>query len=369
MARAMGLIAFESDRYRIKGISNHRPLMSASFLGRYRLMDFPISNLSNSGVNTIHVYVKEKPRSVFEHVGTGRHYNINSKHGRLRVMYGESEISSSIYNTDVMAYHQNRAYIMEDVCEYIIIAPAHFTYVQDFKDVMDKHIDSGADITVLYKNCDHAKEKFLGCSTLTFDGNRIVGHSINHGQAKQRNISLETYVLKKSLFYSLIDSALATSSIYWFSDILFEKINQMNVLGYRVKSEALASVDLKSYFDSNMCILKSGDFKMFNSAWPIYTRTNDSSPTQYGKKSVVVNSLIANGCVINGTVKNSIIGRGVVVDEGSVLENCIVLPSTTIGKNIRMEYAVVDKHVRVEKTKSIIGSYDNLIYLNRHDQL
>lgn len=369
MARAMGLIAFESDRYRIKGISNHRPLMSASLMGRYRLIDFPISNMSNSGVNTIHVYVKEKPRSVFEHIGTGRHYNINSKHGRLRVMYGEVEASSSVYNTDILAYHQNRAYIMEDVCEYVIIAPAHFSYVQDFKDVMDKHIESGADVTVLYRNTDNAKDHFLGCSTLTFDGNRIVDRGINHGQAKHRNISLETYVLRKSLFYSLIDSALATSMIYWFEDILFEKVKQLNVLGYRVKSEAFASIDLRSYFDANMHIIKTGDFRLFNSSWPIYTRTNDSSPTQYGKKSVVTNSLIANGSVINGTVINSIIGRGVVVDEGSVLENCIVLPATTIGKNVRMEYVIVDKHVKVEKTKSIIGSYDNLIYLNRHDQL
>ena len=179
--------------------------MSISFLGRYRLIDFAISNFTNSKVDDIHIYVKEKPRSVYEHVGTGRHYNVNSKHGRLRVMYGEEEMSSAVYNTDIRAYIQNESFIWENKNEYVIIAPTHFVSLQNFTEVMDKHIESGADVTVLYKSSKNAKDEFVGADTLTLDrSKRITGFGVNRGQANQRNVSLECYVMKKTTFSSYV---------------------------------------------------------------------------------------------------------------------------------------------------------------------
>lgn len=370
MTRAMGIIGFEGDTVKIEGISKHRPMSSVSFLGRYRLIDFPISNLTNSGVNTIHIYVKEKPRSVFEHVGTGRQYNINSKHGKLRVMYGEEEISSSIYNTDVRSYLQNESYIWEDEAEYVIIMPSHFIYTQDFSDVMDKHIESGADITMLHKNTDAAKEKYFGTTTINFDKEkRVKSFEINRGQAKKRAISLEAYVLKKQLFVELLHKANNQSPIYWFKDIVTENVSNLNIQGYSVKGTVLAITDLQSYYDSSMELINPESSDLFKKDWPIYTRTNDSAPTIYGENAKVSKSLVANGTLIQGTVTNSIIGRNVQIEEGAVVENCIILPTSYIGKDVRINGLVVDKHVRIEKSKEIKGSPEQLIYINRHDHI
>ena len=368
--RALGIIGFEADHIKVEGLGNHRPMMSISFMGRYRLVDFPISNFTNSNIDDIHVYVKEKPRSVFEHVGTGRHYNINSKQGRLRVMYGEQEISSSIYNTDVRAYLQNEAFIWENKSEYVIVAPTHFIYTQDFDKVLDKHIESNKDITVLYHSCKNAKEDFLGLTTLNLDREKnITGFEVNRGQAKQRNISLETYVMKKTVFFDLLREADYRSRIYWLKEIIEEAVHKYSMRGYPVMGTVLGITDLQSYYDVSMRMLDKEKPRLITRSWPIYTKTNDSPPAIYDVTADVESSSIANGTVIKGKVSNSIIGRNVIIEKGAIVENSIILPSSYIGRGVHVRGAVVDRHVCIEKTKMIDGSRDNLIYINRHDKI
>lgn len=370
MARALGILSFEHDLVKIEGVSKHRPLISASFLGRYRLMDFVISNFTNSKMENLHIYVKEKPRSVFEHVGTGRHYNINSKYGKLRVMYGEREISSAIYNTDIQSFLQNEAYILEDNSEYVIVTVGHFVYLQNYRKVLDKHIESGADVTILTKKTQEAKEYFHGCMTVAVDKEkRITKFGVNRGQAKTREICLEAYVMRKELFINLCHQANQMSSIYWFKDILVEKVDELVMKTYPVSRTVFAITDLKSYYDANMQMLEKESSDLFDVDWPIYTKTSDSVPAQYGPKAEVSNSLVANGCVINGKVSHCVIGRGVVIGEGSVVKDCLILPSCVIGKDKNLQGLVIDKHVHIEKQKEILGSKDEIIYLNRYDKL
>lgn len=370
MARAMGIVAFEGDNINIEGLSVHRPVMSISFLGRYRLIDFPISNFTNSKIDDIHIYVKNKPRSVYEHVGTGRHYNVNSKHGKLRVMYGEEEISSSVYNTDVRAYLQNESFIRENKNEYVIIAPAHYIYLQNFADVMDKHIESEADVTILYKSSRDAKYEFVGADTISIDrSKRVTGFGVNRGQANQRNISLECYVMKKTIFFDLLRKAEQTSAIYWFKNVIEESVYDYRMQAYSVKGTVLGIADLQSYYHSNLAMLDRKHSDLFTPEWPIYTRTSDSPPTMYTSNAEVSISSIANGAVIKGKVVNSVIGRNVVIEPGAVVEDSIVLPSAYIGPDVHVKSCVVDRHVRIEKTKELVGTKDNPIYINRHDKL
>ena len=368
MARALGIIAFERDRVRVQGISDFRPFSSISFLGRYRLIDFPISNLSNSGCTTIHIYVKEKPRSVFEHVGTGRHYNMNPKQGKLRVMFGEEPITSNIYNTDVTSYYQNLQFIEEEKSEYVIVTSSQYVFIQNYDEVLDTHIESKADITFLYKNTEEGKTRFLNSNYLTIEkGRRIVKSDLNRGQAKSRSISLETYIMKKSLFVKLVKEAQNTSPIYWFSDVLDDHLDALNCVGLNVRSNVYDVSDLTSYYRSSMELINPEDSGLFKDNWPIYTRTNDSHPTRYTKDAKVSGSMIANGAVIEGTVRNSIIGRGAIVSKGAVVENSILLANAYVSEDCRLDHAILDKHVKMVKTKDLIGSSDDLVYIRRRD--
>ena len=123
--QALGIINFSGHHIRVEGMQDYRPIGAFSFLGRYRAIDFPISNMSNSGIDQIQVYVNQKPRSLAEHLGTGRHYNINSKRGKLQLLFSENGAENSLYDTDIAAYIENMECIKHSTCPYVVIAPSY----------------------------------------------------------------------------------------------------------------------------------------------------------------------------------------------------------------------------------------------------
>ena len=125
MSKAFGIVNFAGNHIQVDGLQAYRPVGAFSFLGRYRTIDFPISNMSNSGIDNIQVYVRRKPRSLTEHLGTGRHYNINSKRGQLNIMYTENNRIGDIYSTDVAAYIENMNCIERIHLPDVVIAPSY----------------------------------------------------------------------------------------------------------------------------------------------------------------------------------------------------------------------------------------------------
>ena len=150
MNRAFGIINFAGNHIKVDGLQDFRPVGAFSFLGRYRIIDFPISNMSNSGIDNIEVFIRRKPRSLTEHLGTGRHYNINSKRGSLNIMYTEHGQIGDIYSTDITAYMENIECLEEMPHEYVVIAPSYMVYKADYSEFLDAHIESGADISMMY---------------------------------------------------------------------------------------------------------------------------------------------------------------------------------------------------------------------------
>ena len=132
MNKAFGIINFAGNHIHVDGLQEYRPVGAFSFLGRYRIIDFPISNMSNSGIDNIQVYVRRKPRSLTEHLGTGRHYNINSKRGKLSIMYAEQGQIGNIYSTDIAAYIENLDCIERMSQPYVVIAPSYMIYTADY---------------------------------------------------------------------------------------------------------------------------------------------------------------------------------------------------------------------------------------------
>lgn len=371
MASALGIILFENPSVDVSGLTTHRPIPALSFLGRYRLVDFMISNFSNSGISHIHVHVKEKPRPVYEHLGTGRHYNINSKKGKIRVLYGEVEPLNKVYNTNLFSMLSNASFLEEDKNEYVIIASSYMVYAANFEDLLHAHIGSGADVSVISHATDQAKEKFLHCDTLTFDKDkRVTGLGINLGKVKNRSISLDTYILKKSLLLKLIKKGAQTSSLYWFNDVLRDELDNLTIKAIPYRGHVFAINSLAAYHQAHMEFLNPALLKnLFHPDWPILTRTNDSEPTMYREKAIVSNSIIANGCKIAGTVINSVLGRGVIVEEGAVVINSIILHQTKIGPGIHVEHVVIDKAASIKHVKELKGSKAQPLYVTKRDSI
>ena len=280
MARAFGIVTSSGTHIKVEGLQQYRPIGAFSFLGRYRVIDFPISNMSNSGIDRIQVYVRTKPRSLAEHLGTGRHYNINSKRGKLQLMFAQNSSENDVYNTDIASFYENIEFIERMHEPYVIIAPSYMVYAEDYRELLQTHIDSGADITLLYHSVDNAREKFLNCDILNLNKQKGV-ESIekNRGSAQKRNIFMDTYVMSKELFIELIKKARKISSMYTLPQIVNESSADLDIRGVSHRGYFASITDFNSYYNANISLI---DIKtaegLFNPEWPIYTKNQRFLP-------------------------------------------------------------------------------------------
>ena len=367
MTRAFGIITSSAEQ-KVEGLQNYRSIGAFSFLGRYRVVDFPISNFSNSNIDRIQVYISSNPRSIVSTIGTGRHYNINSKKGRVQLLFPTENNLNEIYNTNINAFLENLEKIEGVHEEYVIITPSCMVFRQDFDEFLKDHQASDADISVLYHTVDDAKEGYSTCNKLILDGERVASISPCLGDNDIANIFMETYVMKKDLLLSLIRAAKATSSMYSLSDIVNARAAELKIRAVEHKGYFAPITSLKSYHKANERLLdKKVADELFTDEWPIYTRTSDSCPTQFFPGSSVKHSVVSNGCTIKGSVDGSIIGRGVSIGEGAVIKNSVVLANSKIGAGAVVENQVVDKYAIIQENTKVIASPENPGYIKKRD--
>lgn len=371
MANAMGIIAYNDSSLYVRGIEKYRPLAAFSYVGRYRLVDIPISNMTNSGLEEIDVYTNGDPKVLFDHIGSARHYNINNKHGHVGIIPVFTDGTPVEYVTDIDSYYNNIYNIEQDPNDYVIIAPVNFIYKINYSDLLDQHIASGADVSVLYKDVDGARMNYLNNFAITMGTNKMVETLVrNPGTEEHISMSLSTYVMSKKLFLELVREAKAYSALYWMTDILNLKASQedFKVKGIPYRGPVFSINDLRSYFSANMLMLNEENMRFFNDPdWPIYTRTNDSSPTIYVGNGTAQGALISNGCTVAGDVRDSIVGRGVKIGAGAHIDNCLLMPGAEIGENAILTNVIVDKDARIIHKKELAGYEEDPLYIARRE--
>ena len=371
MIDALGIVNFEDDSVRIQGLSEYRTIPAMSFVGRYRIIDFVLSNMVNSGINKIKVMVKEKPRSLIEHLGSGLQYNINPKHGFLDILYPDHSPVNNAYYHDAYVMKDNLEYIQESSTKYVVIAPSYMICRINFEDVIKAHEASGADITCVYKQIKDGNKHFLGCkmATVNVDG-RITAIEENIGITSKMNILTETYVMTREVFVDLLNEARDISPLFSFINIISHVLDGIKVHGYEFTDYLACINSLEEYYRANMEMINYDNAPLlFSDSWPIYTKTNDSAPAFYAKSAHVKNCLIANGSEVYGDLENCILGRGVRVGEGADIKNCLLLPNCEIAPFSHLENVIVDKHAKITVKKEILGTPDNLVYVRRRDRV
>lgn len=219
MAKTVGIVNLHSD-ITFKGLTERRPVASVSFLGRYGIIDFVLSNMSNSNLNTVGILIQNNPRSLFKHLGTGNEWNFNQKKGGVSLLYNEKYANNPKYNHDINNLVENIAFIKEANPDYVVVAPAHIITTMNYNEVIDHHIASGSEVTIVYQNIENADEAFIGSDYLKLEGTQVNEIKVNKGNKKQRAISLETYVFNTSVLMDIIDYAKHLSSFFGLRDTL-----------------------------------------------------------------------------------------------------------------------------------------------------
>lgn len=351
----LGIINLDENEDRIRELTRTRPLASVSFAGRYKVIDFILSNMTNAGIENIGIFTKNRSRSLVDHLSNGRPWDLHRKRDGLRVFnFGDED---PVYD-DVHNFADNLQYFKYSKQEYVILAPSYMICNIDFKDVMNFHENSGNDITVVYKKISNANKTFLECDVLNINGEgRIVSVGENIGSAKEANICMEMFVMKKDLFIEIVYECIKTGRSRKVKQCVYRDLNKFNVGAFEFTGYLSCINSLEAYYKANMDLLNvKVNSELFLENGPIFTKSKDESATKYTKDSQVVNSVVANGCYIEGRVENCVISRRVHINKDALVKDCIILDNCIIGPNSKLINVITDKGSYMPRGEELRGA-------------
>lgn len=368
MTKAIGFLNLHDD-LDLGPLTTNRSIASTSFLGRYALMDFQMSNFSNSGIDEIGVLLKQNIRSLVRHMGFVHSWIDNTKIGKVSIMYDEPYANNLAYNHDINNFIENKWVLEQSSADIVVIAPAHIINKIDYRPIIERHLERDSRITMLYTGVIDARSNYIGNDFLTIDANgHVKSIKPNKGEEKEGLLSLQTYIFNKEMLESLIQYGSNTSSFFNLRDALAYICKDIAIDTYEFNGFMRSFDSLSSYLSHSLELLNPKvRNQLFSKDWPIYTKTYDTAPTVYGPDSNVKNSFISNGAMIEGEVVNSVIGRGVKVSKGAKISNSVILTETFIDENICIDKSVVDKNAKIIHTKKVSGTFENPLYIKRGD--
>jgi glucose-1-phosphate adenylyltransferase len=371
MIKVFGLCNLHSSAS-LQELTSARPIASTSFLGRYALIDFPLSNFSNSGIDEVGILIKNHPRSILKHLGSTNVWNTNTKLGYEAILYNEKHAHHLEYNHDINNMLANDWIFHSARPDLFVIAPSHIIFSFDYRLAIEQHLKKEADITAIYTRIDNGKEHFLDGIVLSIDEhNHISKTHRNRGAANNINVALESYIISSSKLIEIIKIAQKTSAFFNFNDVICHLIEHgLSVYTYLYQGYVRCYNSLSSYYRNCLELLDYQKRRqLFIDNWPIYTITHDTPPSKYGVNAKVNNSFIANGAQVNGTVNNSIISRQVIVEEGAKINNSIIFTDSIIGRDVVIENAIIDKYVRIGNKHIIKGNKLRPFYIKQGEAI
>lgn len=346
-------------------LTTSRTLGSTSFLGRYALMDFALSNFCNSGIDIVGIMVRDFPRSVLGHLGSMTAFIENTKIGKESIMYNESGILNPPYNHDINNLRSN-PWVFHLNADYVVIQPAHIVTTIDFAPILKEHIARKEKITCVYTHINNANSTFKTSNCLFMDENGYI-NSIekNDQKVNERDVSLETYIINRSVLAEIIDKQEKTNALFGLKEMIALLANKIiPVHTYEYKGYVRCYDSIEHYMKYVLEVLDLDIVNLlFKDDWPIYTLTHDTPPVKYGESASAKNSYIANGAIINGKVEGSIISRNVIVEKGATIKNSIILARTYIGPDVELDGVIVDKNSHIINSKALKGSIEKPLYI------
>ncbi|MDL2273807.1 glucose-1-phosphate adenylyltransferase subunit GlgD [Oscillospiraceae bacterium OttesenSCG-928-G22] len=352
------LFAYHSGT-KLREISSQRTVASIPFGGRYRVIDFMLSNMVNSGITDVGVIMEENYQSLLDHLGTGKDWDLSRKRGGLWLLppFGWSQYSGEkAFRGKMEALWGVQRYVEHIRQEYVVLADCDVVLNIDLTDVLRHHREAGADITAVLSERVGGEAEGTTYLLLDRDGYAL-DVLLSPAEPKGRQ-SLGIYLLSKKLLLELIAHC-QSRNLYGFEDNVLQKMRDtLKISGFVSPAFAVRMQSTPGYFQNSMMLL---DPRVRTQLLPrderrrVRTKVRDEAPTYYSPGSAVTNTLMADGCYIDGAIKNSIIFRGVTVEKGATVENCVLMQDTVVSAGASLRYVITDKNVVINAGRSIMG--------------
>jgi len=340
----------------LRELVEHRMPGSIPFGGRYRIIDFMLSNMQNAGITDVGIVLHGNYQSLLDHVGNGKTWDMSRKHGGLRILppFADNRTyQSSEFRGKMEALAGVRSYLEEIRQDYVVLADSDLIINIPLDEVYEAHAASGADITCVctanYRQTADATFFLLG------EDNRVV-KTLCDPKKPEGYHCLEIYVLSKELLLRLVDECAAEEKYSFRRDVLNGMGDKLNIRAYIWNGLAAQVRTVKEYFDRSMDLLEPRTHReLSTSRRPIRAKEDDETPTYIAPGSRCINSLIADGCNIAGTVENSIVFPGVTVAEGATVKNSVLFKGVKVEENASVSYVIADKHVTIRRGGKLVG--------------
>lgn len=363
--RMLGIITANFGGSELGCLTAERPVASLPVAGRYRLIDFPLSNMRNSGITTVGLMTPYKYRSLLDHVGVGKEWQLGRKVGGLFVLPG------SVYGLKgekdkflLRDFIQNRDILDRSSSDVVVVTTSDWVYNIDFRDVLQQHTKTGADVTMLYKK-DFQENRSGALFLKMKEDGEVTGLS-----ATGKDCFLDAFIIDRQLLLSFIGWYGTVSHFDLVEDIFRENLGRMKVHGYAFEGYAGEVTTLTDYMQVNADFLRQEvREQIFRPDRPVQTKVQDNVPTKYSDDAQVSGALIPTGCIIEGTVENSVLSRGVVIGKGAVVRNCVLLQHTMVGEGTVLENVVCDKNVVLRANTHIAGAEGRPIVIPKNQEI
>ena len=367
MGNVLGLVFANMHDTTLGDMTKNRTMGSVMFGGRYRLIDFPLSNMVNSGISEVGVITKSNYQSLLDHLGSAREWDLARKKGGLYILPPFGNVESTLYRGRIEALYGAMSFIKHSRAKYVILSDCDVVTNIDYKPIVAAHIESGADITAVAHTGVYSSDDIKTSTVFNVDADKnVTSVLINPDISGTCTTSLNVFVMSMDFLIETVNDAMARGNVSFERNILQEKCRELKIKIYEYDNYFSKLNSPESYFRSNMALLEPENArKLFVPKRSIYTKVSDNAPVKYDLDSKVSNSLIADGCIIEGEVENSVLFRGVKVGKGAKVKNCILMQGTVVGDNAELNYLITDKNVSICENHILTSSPQYPMYVGK----
>ncbi|AFS77672.1 glucose-1-phosphate adenylyltransferase GlgD [Gottschalkia acidurici 9a] len=358
MYDVLSIINNTKEEKRLNDIIKGRSLATIPFGGRYRLVDFHLSNMVNSGIQNVGILVRKNYRSLLGHVRSPKEWDLDRKKDGIFILPPDNENQEWVnLKGDLEVLQGNMDYLIRSKQQYVLITGANIICNIDYSKAVEFHRENNNDITVIYKKLDGDINDISSYTQIKIDKDeKIMDMEVNTNKISGGNVSLEMYIMSKDLLIDIVYGCTGRGEHDLVKDGIVKNLNKLKVYGYRFDGYSANINSIQSYYHHSMELLDVGIWKeLFYKSGLIYTKMKDLAPAKYGKYSNVHNTVVANGCVIDGEVSNSIMFREVKIEKGGSIKNSIIMQGCKIEEGVVLENVIVDKDCYISKNQKIIG--------------
>ena len=346
----------------LRELTLSRSVAAVPFGGRYRCIDFILSDIINSGIDNVGVIMQKNYHSLMDHIGSGKEWDLNRKHDGMFILPPfMTKDNAGVFRGDIDAIHSVMTYIRRSSQKYVLFTGSHTIFNTTFEEMLKKHVETGADITIMYNNDPSfsAEDQNRDLRLIMREDGRVTEMEYNPYRPRTNARSCDVMIMEKKLLEYLIEEAYARGDADFTRDILQRMCNTLKIYGWRYDGYVARLDSINTYYKCSMDMLNVNYARdLYNHDHPIVTKVKDQLSAKYGPNAEVTNSMLADGCVIDGKVSDSILFRGVTVGEGAKVTNSILLQGTTVGAGAVLDHVILDKNVVIRPGRSLIG-YEN----------